>query len=134
MSESVPEKPLICAGSCHCGAVRFEVTIRRRVALDCNCSICTQKGFLHVIVPAADFVLLAGEESLSTYTFGTHTAQHHFCRHCGIHSFYIPRSHPDGVDVNLRSLSPELRTLFRITPFNGRDWEGQVSTIQGYKG
>ena len=104
------------------------------MALDCNCSICTQKGFLHVIVPAADFELLTGQDSLSTYTFGSHTAQHHFCRHCGIHSFYIPRSHPDGVDINLRCLKPELRQQFQVESFDGHDWEAHINEIAGYGG
>ena len=134
MSQSLPEKPMICAGGCHCGAVRFRVVVRRQVALDCNCSVCSMKGFLHLIVPAADFELLEGESSLSTYTFGTHAAEHHFCRHCGIHSFYIPRSHPDGVDVNLRCLNPELLSRFRVESFDGRNWEGHIDEISGYEG
>jgi hypothetical protein len=114
---------MIHSGGCHCGAVRFEVEAPERVvALDCNCSLCAMTGFLHLIVPASRFRLLRGQDHLTTYTFGTRTAQHHFCRTCGIKSFYVPRSNPDGFDVNVRCLDrppPELV----IESFDGRDWE-----------
>ena len=122
---------MIHSGGCHCGAVRFEVDAPERiVALDCNCSLCAMTGFLHLIVPAARFRLLQGRENLATYTFGTHTAQHHFCRTCGIKSFYVPRSNPDGFDVNVRCLDhppPELV----VEPFEGRDWEASAPAIAG---
>jgi len=133
MSQSLPDLPLRCAGGCHCGAVRFELTIRELRALDCNCSICTKKGFLHLILPASDFILVQGKEALSTYTFGSHSAKHHFCSACGIHSFYVPRSHPDGIDVNLRCLDLDLIKHMEISPFDGQDWEGHIEEIEGYK-
>ena len=80
-------------GGCHCGAVRFRVTLDRHEAIECNCSICTQKGFLHLIVPAENFTLLQGKAALTDYQFHTGTAKHLFCKYCGIHSFYRPRSH-----------------------------------------
>ncbi|HSQ02589.1 MAG TPA: GFA family protein, partial [Burkholderiales bacterium] len=89
-------------GSCHCGRVRFRVTAELTSASECNCSICTKKGFLHLIVPPDRFELLSGKEELATYQFNTRTAQHTFCRHCGIHAFYVPRSDPDKIDVNVR--------------------------------
>jgi hypothetical protein len=110
-------------GGCHCGAVRFRVTTAAREALDCNCSICSKKGFLHLIVPAASFELLRGAEALVTYRFNTGVAVHRFCRTCGIHPFYTPRSHPDGVDVNVRCLDDDAAAAFSIAPFDGRDWE-----------
>ena len=94
---------MIYEGHCHCGAVRFEVEAPDDVVVeDCNCSICRMTGFLHLIVPRSRFRLLAGDDALTTYTFGTHTAKHTFCRVCGIKPFYTPRSNPDGVDVNVR--------------------------------
>jgi hypothetical protein len=96
---------IVHRGGCHCGRVRFEVDAPAHVAaLDCNCSICRMSGFLHLIVPAARFRLLSGAAALTEYTFNTGTAKHRFCRYCGIKSFYIPRSNPDGVSVNLRCL------------------------------
>ncbi|MCA9646918.1 MAG: GFA family protein, partial [Myxococcales bacterium] len=89
-------------GGCHCGAVRFRVSSAVRRIDDCNCSICTKKAFLHWIVAKSEFELLSGAGSLSDYRFGTGIAQHTFCSRCGVHPFYTPRSHPDGVSVNLR--------------------------------
>jgi hypothetical protein len=98
---------MIHHGRCHCGAVRFEVEAPAVIeALDCNCSICRMTGFLHLIVPAARFRLLQGADALTEYTFNTGTAKHRFCRHCGVKSFYMPRSHPDGYSVNVRCLEP----------------------------
>jgi hypothetical protein len=94
---------MIYKGSCHCGAVSFEVETQGQLEVeDCNCSICLMSGFLHLIVPKTQFRLLAGEGFLETYTFNTGVARHTFCKRCGIKPFYIPRSNPDGVDVNAR--------------------------------
>jgi hypothetical protein len=129
MNKSLPDLPQTCAGGCHCGAVRFEVTIRVLEVLDCNCSICIKKGYLHLIVPRSDFRLLQGEENLETYTFGTHTARHHFCKTCGVQGFYMPRSHPDCWDINLRCLDDNWLPQMNRIPFNGRDWEQNISQI-----
>lgn len=92
-------------GGCHCGAVRFEVRAPAHIAvLDCNCSMCRMTAFQHLIVPASRFTLTQGAEMLSEYTFNTGTAKHRFCRRCGVKSFYVPRSHPDGYSVNARCL------------------------------
>ena len=116
-------------GSCHCGAVRFEVDAPERVAcLDCNCSICTQRGYLHLIVPSSRFRLLQGEAQLATYMFGTGVAKHYFCRTCGIKPFYVPRSNPDGIDVNVRCLDPMPRDL-DVQPFDGQNWEESAPAI-----
>ena len=117
------------SGRCHCGAVRFEVEAPECVDVeDCNCSICAMSGYLHLIVPRSRFRLLSGEDQLSTYTFNSGVAQHRFCRVCGIKPFYIPRSNPDGVDVNLRCLierPPEVR----IVAFDGQNWEANAATL-----
>src|ERR1051326_850437 len=91
-------------GSCHCGAVRFEVDSATTEVIDCNCSVCTKKGILHLIVPESRFRLVQGAGALATYTFGTHVAKHMFCGTCGMHAFYRPRSHPDHWDVNVRCI------------------------------
>ena len=118
-------------GACHCEAVRFRVRIAKREALECNCSMCRKKGFLHLIVEREDFELLAGEGELAEYRFGTGVARHTFCRTCGIHPFYTPRSHPDGVDVNVRCLAPDVLESFTIVPFDGERWEENVESIGG---
>ncbi|AFY61689.1 GFA family protein [Synechococcus sp. PCC 6312] len=121
-------------GGCHCQAIRFRVTVRKFQAVDCNCSICSKKGFLHLIVPPEDFELLQGEDHLATYTFNTGIAKHYFCKTCGIHSFYRPRSHPNDYDVNLRCLDdwwqPEVQAQFEIKPFDGQNWEQRVDGIR----
>ncbi len=122
--------PATYEGGCHCGAVRFRVHVREHRALDCNCSICAKKGFLHVIVEASDFELLAGEDALAEYRFHTGVARHRFCRVCGIHPFYTPRSHPDGVDVNARCLDGDALARFDVVPFDGREWEANVDSIR----
>lgn len=123
------EKGETFAGGCHCGAIRFQVVIRRQTLIDCNCSICQKKGFLHLIVPAADFTLLRGESDLSFYLFNTQRAKHIFCRHCGIHSFYIPRSHPDCFDVNFRCLDAVSLADFTVELFDGRHWEAYIDQL-----
>ncbi len=116
-------------GGCHCGAVRFRVEVEEHRALDCNCSICRKKGFLHLIVSKDRFAILKGEESLMIYRFNTGVARHTFCAVCGIHPFYTPRSHPEGVDVNVRCLDGDARELFEIAPFDGKNWEDNIASI-----
>jgi len=113
-------------GGCHCGAVRFEVRAPAAIeVMDCNCSICSKAGFLHLIVPAAQFKLLRGADTLRTYTFNTGTARHLFCPVCGIKSFYVPRSHPDGFSVNARCLDEGTVRAMHVVACNGREWERQ---------
>lgn len=119
------DQPLIVhAGGCHCRAVRFEIDAPARItAQSCNCSVCTMTAFLHLIVPAARFRLQAGADVLMRYTFNTGVARHLFCRHCGIKSFYVPRSNPDGYSVNVRCLDPGTVEALTIEPFDGANWE-----------
>ena len=117
-------------GSCHCGDVRFEVDAPAEIeALDCNCSICSKTGFLHLIVPKARFRLLTDPGRLSLYTFNTLVAKHYFCRRCGIKAYYIPRSNPDGVDVNVRCLDAATITKLSVAPFDGRNWEASGAAL-----
>ena len=112
------------SGGCHCGRVRFEVTAPAKLEVaDCNCSICAKSGYLHLIVSNDRFVLTQGRDSLSTYTFNTGVAKHYFCSHCGIKSFYVPRSHPDGVSVNARCIDSGTVESMTIKAFDGRNWE-----------
>jgi hypothetical protein len=113
-------------GGCHCGRVRFRVTATLDGVTECNCSICTKKGFLHLIVEPARFELLSGADALTTYRFNTGTARHTFCTTCGIHPFYVPRSDPDKIDVNVRCLDGIDLTALRPRPFDGRNWEHAI--------
>ena len=116
-------------GGCHCGSVRFEVTADISEVVDCNCSVCTKKGFLHLIVAPEKFRLLQGADALVTYRFNTGTARHTFCGTCGIHAFYTPRSHPDKVDVNARCLEGIDLAALKIVLFDGQNWEAARSTL-----
>lgn len=118
------------SGSCHCGAVRFEVDGPIERVVECNCSVCRRKGYLHWIVRRDALRLLTGDDALTTYRFGTMVAQHYFCRVCGIAPFYVPRSHPDAYDVNVRCLDGvEIATLV-VEPFDGRVWEQSVAALR----
>lgn len=111
-------------GGCHCGRVRYEVSAPADLELlDCNCSMCRRSGYLHLIVTKAQFKLLSGADDLVEYTFGTGTARHLFCRLCGVKSFYVPRSHPDGLSINARCLDFGTVTSTKILPYDGRNWE-----------
>jgi hypothetical protein len=110
-------------GSCHCGAITFEVEAPESVDLErCNCSICTKSGYLHLIVPGSRFRLLSGREAITTYRFNSGVAEHSFCRVCGIKPFYTPRSNPDGVDVNFNCLDTRPASV-TVTDFDGQNWE-----------
>jgi hypothetical protein len=117
-------------GGCHCGSVQFEIEAPADIhASRCNCSICNMSGFLHLFVSRKNFHLLEGEDAITTYTFNTGVAQHHFCKHCGIKSFYVPRSHPDGLSINVNCLHPATIASVEETPFDGRNWERNVSEL-----
>ncbi len=117
-------------GGCHCQAVRFEVDLPSALEVeDCNCSICAMSGNLHIIVPASRFTLLSGQDQLSRYCFNTGNAQHLFCKHCGIKSFYVPRSNPDGVAVTWRCLDNWTALDATVTQFDGQNWEANAAKL-----
>jgi hypothetical protein len=130
MSGLLADARVVHHGGCHCRRVRFTVQAPAGLdALECNCSICRMSGFLHLIVPADRFTLLAGADALVDYRFNTGTAVHRFCGHCGIKSFYIPRSHPDGIDVNVRCLDPGTVTSCHVMPFDDADRDAATAAI-----
>ena len=118
-------------GSCHCGAVSFQVFTSSSIkVLECNCSICSKTGFLHLIVPASRFKIIEGLDSLTTYTFNTGVAKHTFCKICGVKPFYVPRSHPDSYSVNLRCIDRSGFEKIEIEQFDGIHWEMNVDKIK----
>ena len=92
------------AGSCHCGAVRFEITSDFPELTTCDCSMCRRRGVQMVKVHESRFRLLAGAEALTRYQFHTQTAQHFFCKVCGIYPFHRKRVTPDFYGVNTACL------------------------------
>jgi len=118
-------------GGCHCGRVRFAVDAPAAIeAVECNCSICSMTGYLHLIVPRSRFRLLHGQESLTSYRFNTGVANHLFCKECGIKAFYVPRSHPEGYSVNVRCLDRSTIDEITVTPFDGRHWEEAAAGLR----
>lgn len=113
-------------GGCHCKKVRFEFEAPAKLLLTrCNCSICRMTGFLHLIVDGDNFKLLSDESDLGCYQFNTKTAKHYFCKHCGVKSFYVPRSHPDGYSINANCVDVEegKQLVGDYQDFDGANWE-----------
>ncbi|KAJ2078914.1 hypothetical protein H4R24_004146 [Coemansia sp. RSA 988] len=111
-------------GSCHCKAVTWEIRAPAELSInECDCSICEMIGFLHLIVPKSRFKLLTGGDNMITYTFNTGIAQHYICKTCGVKSFYIPRSNPDGYSINFRCLDRTNVADYKIVSCKGLTWE-----------
>lgn len=120
-------------GRCHCGAVRFRVVHHASHLVRCNCSICRMKGGLLLPVGEVERVeILEGEPELSSYRFHSKTAEHRFCRRCGIHPFHRPRFDPTRWSVNARCLDGGLPEL-PVEDFDGRNWEA-AARGEGWEG
>ena len=91
-------------GSCHCGAVQFEIETDFPELTTCDCSICVRKNARMVKVHESRFTLLSGEYSLVEYRFHTMTARHYFCKTCGIYPFHRKRVTPDHFGINVHCL------------------------------
>ena len=118
------------SGGCHCGAVRIEVDSEPDATVyACNCSICTALNYLHLLVTREHFRVLAGTDMLTSYKFNSRTADHLFCKQCGVKCFYVPRSHPDGYSVNFRCLDQTAFGNVTVTPFDGANWEASIDEL-----
>ncbi|MDG1065446.1 MAG: GFA family protein [Luminiphilus sp.] len=131
MTQSSSELALIThEGGCHCGKIQWEIEAPAHLQTHtCNCSICALSHYQHLIVPKHRFHLLSGEAELGEYRFGSGLAAHYFCNTCGIKSFYIPRSNPDGVSVHARCLNPATVLSITDTPFDGQNWEKNAASL-----
>jgi len=117
-------------GGCHCGAVAWQAETDDEVVVEaCNCSICSMTGFLHLIVPGSRFRLLTDWNALAAYSFNTGVAKHLFCRICGVKSFYVPRSNPDGYSLNLNCMDRAQFKSIDIRPFDGQNWEANAAGL-----
>ncbi|MEP1231122.1 MAG: GFA family protein [Litorimonas sp.] len=118
-------------GSCHCGAVKFEFTAPSAASVtECNCSICAMSGYQHVFIPKTDLRFICGQDTLTTYTFGTHASQHMFCKICGIKPLYVPRSHPDSYSVNLRCIENGTIKASKTILFDGQNWDKNIGALK----
>jgi len=99
-------EPVTLNGSCHCGAVKFTVTLTEGFASArrCTCSICRMRGAVALTSTRKDFQITGGEDKLATYRFNTGTAEHHFCSECGIYTHHKRRSNPRQLGVNAACL------------------------------
>lgn len=117
-------------GGCQCGRIKYEVEAPAEIeATECNCSMCGKSGYLHLIVPKSCFNLIHGSEFLSSYTFNTGVAKHLFCKVCGIKSFYVPRSNPDGYSINVRCLDPGTIIKVSVSSFDDKHWEESAAAL-----
>lgn len=112
-----------CKGSCHCGRVIFELQGKIDYVVDCNCSICRRRGALWHGAKESELRILKGEEELALYQFGSKTAKHYFCRHCGVHPFARPRIDPSRWVVNVRCLEGVDLSALPVRQFDGVHWE-----------
>jgi hypothetical protein len=109
-------------GGCHCGKVRYEVTMELAGVISCNCSICSKKAALMAFAPASQFKLLSDEEALATYQFNKRVIDHLFCKHCGISSF-ARGTRPDGINmvsINVRCLEGVVAGALPVKHFDGK--------------
>jgi hypothetical protein len=109
-------EPITLNGACHCGALRFNVTLTKGFASArrCTCSICRMRGAVAVTSTLDAFHLIEGADQLATYRFNTNTADHHFCRNCGIYTHHKRRSNPEELGVNVACLEG-------VSPFDFRE-------------
>lgn len=116
-------------GSCHCGKVTFEFDSSLGQVMECNCSLCRRKGAVWQPTDDTHFRILSGKDELVLYQFGTHTAKHFFCKHCGVSTFSHPRSAPDKWVVNLRCVDDLDLSQLKVRQFDGRNWEQAVQQV-----
>lgn len=120
MIDTSSSEPVTLDGACHCGAVRFTVTLTQGFssARRCSCSICRMRGAVAVTSTPADFEIKSGADKLACYQFNTRVAQHHFCSDCGIYTHHRRRSNSNELGVNVACLEGVSPFDFREVPVN----------------
>jgi hypothetical protein len=113
-------------GSCHCGAVQFQIESEITDIYSCDCSLCSKKNALMTTVHEDAFKLLAGEDKLSLYQWNTKVARHYFCSACGIYPFHRKRSMPDHYGINVRCLGD-----FDPSGMDVRQADGKTMSVVG---
>jgi hypothetical protein len=112
-------------GSCHCGAIAFEVETDLEQVVECNCSHCSRKGYLLAFAPIESLRIIRGENDLATYTFNTHKIRHHFCPTCGCAPFgrgTTPKTGREVAAINVRCLEGVEPASLKIVQVDGRSF------------
>lgn len=93
--------------TCHCGAVKLSVILSEPLsqANRCDCSFCRRRAAATVSVAPGDLTIVQGADNLSLYQWNTQTAQHYFCKTCGIYTHHRRRADPQDWGVNLGAIS-----------------------------
>jgi hypothetical protein len=107
-------------GSCHCGAIQFQIEAEISDVYTCDCSLCSRKNALMTTVHEDNFLLLAGEDKLSLYQWNAKIARHYFCSVCGIYPFHRKRSMPDRYGINVRCLHGFDPSGVEVRPAEGK--------------
>ena len=128
---ATPAGAQLHSGGCHCGAVRYQVSLDASQGSRCNCSICTKVSQIGGLVKPAAFELLAGRDSITEYSFGP-ASQRSFCKRCGIHCFgagHVVELGGDFVSVNLNTLDDIEPIDVKVVYWDGRhdNWQAGPS-------
>lgn len=118
----------VLSGSCHCGAVRFIVTLSEDIASArrCDCSLCARRGAVTVSAAKDDITYTAGQDNLTLYQFNTRVAEHYFCKTCGIYTHHRRRSDPDEIGVNLACLEGQTPFLAQVLVYDGQNHPNDI--------
>jgi hypothetical protein len=113
---------MIYKGGCHCGKIAYEVEGDIEQVMECNCSICSKRGYLLWFVPREQLRMDTPEANLASYRFGSGEINHHFCSHCGSAPFGMgaDKSGAVTVAVNVRCLEGIEPSSLKVVPFDGR--------------
>lgn len=127
------DQPFELQGACHCRAVMYSVNGPINHAVRCTCSFCSAIGALWHPTSNAGLRLVSGKDALQLYQFGTMTAKHYFCRHCGAHPFSRPRLNPQKWVVNLHCVPTINLERLSISIFDGAHWDEAVRALSSIK-
>lgn len=116
-------------GSCHCGRVSIELDAKLDYVMRCSCSLCRRVGALWHGASDASLRIVKDENELTLYQFGTMTARHYACRHCGVHLFSRPRLDPSRWAVNVRCIDGADLSSLPVKHIDGANWEEAAQAL-----
>ncbi|MGH8371637.1 MAG: GFA family protein [Gammaproteobacteria bacterium] len=109
-------------GSCHCGKIAYEVEGELKEVAECNCSICSRRGYLLWFLPRSSLQLKTSDTDMKHYTFNKHRIKHYFCPTCGSAPFGMGADGKGNemAAINVRCLEDVDITALKINKFDGR--------------